>query len=165
MTGRKAVSGSRAYLIEEDDSPYNQEYLDAMRDLLPKWARDYDASAKHWLIDASWLDELLPLLREHFDIVTMVEPVARARPPQAPPHSPLDCLNTVRSYFREEATVGVFPPAEDEKLVTAAYRARSMRLHPDIAGPESSEAMKALNRARDVLLRRCEQAAENRRHR
>jgi hypothetical protein len=151
------MPGTKVYLLREGDEfrtvmPYNAAFLDEMRETIPKYARRYDPPAKHWLVDAEWREEWTTVLARHFEEIVAVKLDSTAEEASSPPHRPNDCLNTVRQYFREEALLGLCPPADNEQVIRAAYRARSLQLHPDIVGAESNDAMAKLNRAKDILM-------------
>lgn len=166
----------RAYLLEEPDgirviSPYNREFVDSLKAEIPRWARDFDMDSRTWLVDREYEDTLVSVVRRYYSfdrLVTITEAdnranraAARERASRPAPaaHSTQQCLDHVRRIYREEAEVGVFPPAASEAIVRACYRARALQLHPDLAGSASHDAMVALNRAYETLLKSVKRAS------
>lgn len=164
-----------AYLLEDPAgirviSPYNRDFVDAIKAEIPRWAREFDMDSRTWLVDREYEDTLVSVVRRYYSfdrLITIAESesreqlaAARARTARAAPaHSPQQCLDQVRRIYREESEVGVFPPARSETVIRACYRARALQLHPDVAGPSSHDAMVALNRAYETLLKSVKRAS------
>lgn len=167
----------RAYRIDEPGgirivAPYLREFVDALRTEIPYHSREFDPDTKSWVVDRGWEHALVTVVMRYYDAL---EPLVRAADAEArerraaerermnasgqPSHSPTQCLAAVRRIYREEAEVGVFPPAESEAVIRACYRARALQLHPDVAGPASHAAMVALNRAYETLLKTVKRAS------
>lgn len=164
-----------AYLLEETNgirviSPFIREFVDTLKAEIPRWAREFEMDGRTWLIDREYEDTLVSVVRRFYSFERVLsnavaedrvrQAAARERVARAPTpaHSIQQCLEHVRRMYREEAEVGVFPPAQSESVIRACYRARAMQLHPDVAGSASHDAMVALNRAYETLLKSVKRA-------
>lgn len=48
--------------------PYNPDFLDAMKHVVPEDERKWDNMKKAWWISDAWLDEVDGLVFEHFEV-------------------------------------------------------------------------------------------------
>jgi hypothetical protein len=167
----------RAFIYREEDrlrvvTPYVREFVDDLKLRIPYHARGFDPEAKHWLIDGNYEEELVDVMSEYFDVMTVVseaeairreraaraKATAEARPEPPPPHPVGECDRRVRALYREEATLYLLPGAPFP-VIQAAYRALARMLHPDLAGVEKHDDMVRLNRAFEALERRVKSGA------
>jgi len=49
------------------DCPYNQDFLDEMKEVVPREERRWDNQRKQWWISDAYLDEVDNLLFSHFE--------------------------------------------------------------------------------------------------
>jgi len=47
-------------------APYNKEFTDEMKELVPTSDREWRGAERAWWISEAWVDEVDALLREHF---------------------------------------------------------------------------------------------------
>jgi hypothetical protein len=148
-------------------APWNPEFIEALKDGLPWHARKWNAEARTWSVPDDYQPRLVEIASAFYEITIAFpegaspqrESPSAPRPESRPAHSIQQCLSEVRRLYAEEATLGLFPPADSEPIIRAVYRARALLVHPDHAGASSTETMVRLNRAYEVLLKRCKQVA------
>jgi hypothetical protein len=143
-------------------APWNPEFIEALKDGLPWHARKWNAEARTWSVPDDYQPRLVEIASAFYEItIAFPEGASPQRETTPPPavHTPSQCLAVIRRLYAEEATLGVFPPADSEPIIRAVYRARALLTHPDLAGAASNDAMVTLNRAYDTLLKRCKRVA------
>lgn len=167
--------GISAYLVRTATkidvlSPYNEGFKQDVKEI-PYHARSWDADQRCWVVDVSYADLLEEIASRYYDVIWLISESESERRVNAAKastqrqqggsssHSTAQCLAVISRVYEEEAILGIFPPAESERIIRAAYRARAPKVHPDHAGAASHGAMVALNRAYDTLLKRCKRAA------
>lgn len=95
-------------------TPYNEEFRDKMKDLVDRDSRKWDSTAKHWIIDPGYEEELEKLVRDYWGSGTRKDPKRKTGRPydplrdtKRPPHSekrasaysPPDPIGSVDDYI------------------------------------------------------------------
>ena len=123
--------------------------VEALKDEIPAYAREYNPHTKLWRITFLYADHAIALLREAFPEARVVDAEASYRR-QAPPPSPRPPLARESHY----AVLCVTPAAPPE-IVSAVYRAWCKLTHPDaLPAPERDRAtrrMQEINAAYEAL--------------
>lgn len=166
----------KAFMLYEGDrirfiAPYVREFVESMKALIPHRSREWKADESCWLISRGHEPELLNVAERFYDrveaLISVDEADERSEAARRtgltegmanvarPSHTLADCISVIARAYPHEYWLGLFPQCTDDRLVQAAYRARALKLHPDIAGAASTQAMTRLNLAREVLLSRC----------
>jgi hypothetical protein len=119
-------------------SPYVAAAVAAIKDQIPAGFRKYDAVGRTWIVRREMKPTLLRLLSRYYDVLdtSLLSGGAVLQP--APP-SGRDA-----AY----AALDLLPSAVPE-LVTAAYRIKAKKAHPDAGG--SHDAMVRVNAAYEFL--------------
>lgn len=109
--------------------PYVSRFVEELKASIPRRYRSWDAGEKAWFIDRNFADEIFDLVDVYFPDVETID-IARTKLASIPP-----------AWAR---TLYIQPDAPLE-VINAAYRALSMKYHPDRGGKE--HLMKQLNNA------------------
>jgi hypothetical protein len=48
-------------------APFNRDFTDAMKEMVPRDEREWDKVKKAWWISDAWIDDVDILLRDHFE--------------------------------------------------------------------------------------------------
>ena len=113
-------------------TPFLRAFVTELKEKIPSSHRQWNPTEKHWLVNDTYLEELIELLKKHYqDIETDLL-------------QPREGVNG-GSY----ATLFLLPSSPDE-LVKSAYKLLSFKFHPDMQGG-SDEEMKKLNIAFDNI--------------
>jgi hypothetical protein len=115
--------------------PFDARLVELLKSEIPAYARSYDPAEKTWTVAADYAALAVDLLRQRF-------PDARIERPGTRPHS------APTGSSRPFAVLHLLPTAPPE-LIEGAYKILARLHHPDRGG--STEAMQALNEARDAL--------------
>ena len=106
-------------------SPYNADYIEDLKTVIQPSHRKWDPNQKVWRVSEIYLEELVGLLKMHFDEVT-----TNLTEPEQP---------AVDNIFKP-----VFSALKGDDM-DKVYRALAFALHPDRGG--SAEQMSKLNQA------------------
>jgi len=130
-------------------TPYNPQFLDALKDEIAPGYRRYDPASKTWTVRDPKASEAIDLLYDYFDDVELLAPFEDAIALTA--HDDRDCLRRVREGWPDCAVLNVLPGAHPA-VIRAAYHALSMVCHPDAGGDHDAQVR--LNAAHERLTER-----------
>jgi hypothetical protein len=143
-----------AHLIVYDDgaavvfTPYDEAFVNTLKDYVPKACRKWLPSQKTWIVDADYVTAVRLLAGEHFDEVIMAH---TAPAPSAPPtHTLNDCLAAVARRYPHHRALGLWPGVP-LALVESAYRSIAKLVHPDVRGEAGARKMVEANAAYEAL--------------
>ena len=111
-------------------TPYNANFVDALKADISPSHRKWDPANKSWLVNDAYLEELLVILRDHYDEVRTD-------------------LDAKPRYGDSPYKVMHLMPTAPDVLVKSAYRLLSMSVHPDRGG--SDEIQVRLNLAYEEI--------------
>ena len=101
-------------------TPYNANFVDALKADISPSHRKWDPTNKCWLVYDAYLEEVLVILKDHYDEV----------------HTDLDAKPR---YGDTPYKVMHLLPTAPDVLVKSAYRLLSMSVHPDRGGSEDMQ--------------------------
>lgn len=144
---------AEAFLVEYPDllrviTPFNREFVDALKDAIPYMGRRYHPDSRTWTVDREYEDDLRALVSEYWTVETLYPNVRQT--PSTPPCNTTQCLGRVRAQWPHHTALGLWPEAP-ACLVLAAYRALAREYHPDHRSGAGHEQMVTINRAYDAL--------------
>lgn len=115
-------------------TPYNPEFIDELKNEIPREARKWDTEEKIWKVDASYADDLEKLVRKFYGEPTVVqqEVLVTASAPEDDPYGML---------LREAPN----------DVIKKVYLMIATKVHPDAGG--STESMTRVNQAWDAIKR------------
>ncbi len=108
-------------------TPYNQAFIDELKETIPSTYRRWDPEEKVWLVHEAYQETLLDILSNYFDDVQS------------------DLVEAEESISSGPYGTLFLLPDAPNALCKSAYRLLSMAYHPDRGGSE--ESMKNLNLA------------------
>jgi hypothetical protein len=132
----------------ELSTPYNADFVAALKGAIPARHRRWDPESKAWSVfgnSRQWADHAVALLLDYFPNAHIAERPERTPGPwqACPPHALATDPDFAALHLLPSA-----PPA----LVVAAYKILAKYCHPDRGGTE--EQMRSLNLAMDHLRQR-----------
>jgi len=113
-------------------SPYNEDFIKALKDAIPSRSREWDRVHKGWRIALEWADVVVDLVEEHGG--TVID----KRPP------PSTAVSVPKALGEACVLLHVAPDAPLE-VGLAAYKAMARKCPPDVGG--DTQTMQALNEA------------------
>ena len=128
-------AGCRAWLL----TPYEADFIEALKADIPWRYREWDKEAKAWLVRAPYVERAARVADEWFDLM-------RAQTEGAAP----PVLTRLAQQYPAHATLEVWPTASQD-VIRAAYRALVQRHHPDHNQGAGDARTKALNLAYEAL--------------
>lgn len=141
MTRRRGYARvAEAYWVDRDEVElrftYDADLVDALKQMIPAGARQYDPDERTWTVRAPYARYAVRLVRDYFPNLDEVDDWGAASPPPTPPSGRA-------ASFAILHLLPSAPPA----LVEAAYRCLARLHHPDVA-PEAEKATATATMAR-----------------
>jgi len=112
-------------------TPYDADFVNSLKADIAPSHRQWDSTGKFWMVNDTYLDELVKLVQWYYDEVT-TDLIDAGDSPSNGPYSAM--------FLLKEAP---------DELVKSAYRLLSMAWHPDRG--ESTEQMTKLNAAYESI--------------
>lgn len=118
-------------------TPFNPEWVEALKSLIPSTDREYDSVTKQWTIYGHYhVDAVIELTRRHFPQLKVTD------------HRRGSSTRAVATLDADFARLHLLPSAP-ARLVQVAYRELAKESHPDRGG--AHEVMLALNASYERL--------------
>jgi len=137
-------------------TPYEPDYIDALKFKIPSSHRDYDPESRSWdIYGVTYVRSAIALVHTYFNKVEELMPhkPMQQQPPPNPP--PWERPHSGSNSADQDYTILGLLPGATKRLIEAAYKARVHEFHPDANGiHKDGKAFIELTSAYERLLRK-----------